>query len=106
MLFSAADMTGLLSSFGEPVTIDDGTVSGKVVTGVYDGPFERAAVFADGNGVESYAPRVTIKSSDADGVVEQLTRIRVAGINYLVQMVQHDRPDHTGLCSLILSEEG
>jgi hypothetical protein len=104
-LISSSELAQILGTFGESATIDDGTIVGRTVVGIFDGPFQRAATFADGVGVESYAPRLTLRSLDVSGVVEQLTRVRVSGMDYRVQSVQHDRPDLSGLCSLILAEE-
>lgn len=105
-LISDEELALLLDAFGETAVIDDGTSDGLTVTGVFDGPFERSAMFADGPGIETHSPRFTMESRIASGIVEQFGRVRVAGREYQVQSIQHDRPDQSGLCVLILSEEG
>lgn len=101
-LFADTDHRAMLSALGETVVIVDGTTDGQSVTAIFDGDFSRAVMTGDGPAVESYAPRVTMLSSEATaikhgtGVVAREKSYEVTGI----------QADGAGMTLLILQEVG
>lgn len=102
--FAETDLDTLLAALGDSVILDDDSAEGYACTGIFDAAFR--LVELGGMGAESYAPAVTVKSSDvAAAEVVQGTAVSVAGKTCYVTQIQPERPDGKGLSVLILSED-
>lgn len=120
MFFSAADITGMLTTLGETVTVADHTAAGRAVAAIFDGPAE---VVDRGTGaLVSHAPRITVlgagqRSEVVDGVIMIAAQdggtcelgtgseISVAGRCYRVMHLEPERPDWHGLVTAYLEED-
>lgn len=99
---SAAANTAVIATFAdpEPWIIDDGTPGGKPLSGVYDGPTERLVM---GVGIESYAPRLTVQSTDVTDLASHGTAL-TRGLDGKDYTITGAEPDGQGLTVLILTE--
>ena len=121
-MFSHADNIALVKAFAnvdDAIRIEDHSVEGREVLGIFDGPAE---VFDRGAQAHlTYAPRLTLVSVGTacplapgcaqvvarDGGTAEIgedTRVRVAGRVYRVTHIETERPDQRGLLSAILEE--
>jgi hypothetical protein len=90
-------------SESEGFTHANGSVEGRSITGIFDEPGQRSAMFADGPGVISTAPKLTVSDATAAGIDrgDALTRVKTGQTYYLVA----PEPDGAGLTMLTLSED-
>ncbi|MCP3177301.1 hypothetical protein MJO47_09340 [Desulfuromonas sp. KJ2020] len=97
--FRETDLDAMLDALGEDIIL-----AGQQTKGIYESAFERVSIGSEG--VESYSPKVTVKSSDitALGVVHGSQVITPDGILYVVG-IEPERKDGKGMTVLILNEE-
>ena len=97
--------TTVLATFSEPggFTHHNGSVEGRSITGIFDEPGQRSALFADGPGVISTAPKLTVSDATAAGIDRRdaLTRVKTGKTYYVIA----PEPDGAGLTMLTLSED-
>lgn len=98
MKWTAADIADFLAAFGQTVTIEDGSLQGAEITGIFSAPFSAVNQF-DGT-VESSGPQVDIASSDAT-YIKHNGGILIDGTDYVVTGIQNDG---TGWTRLYLRE--
>jgi hypothetical protein len=102
-LIAENEIDAMLTALGaEPFTHHDGSVAGRSITGIFDEPGQRSAMFADGPGGISTAPKLTVSAATA-GIDrgDALTRVKTGKTYYVIA----PEPDGAGLTMLTLSED-
>lgn len=98
MQWTAADIAAFIAAMGQPVTLDDGSLSGINISGIFSEPFDAINQF-DGS-VESSGPFVDCASS-AVADVEHSQDLRVNDTDYVITGIQNEG---TGWTRLYLRE--
>ena len=98
MSWAAADISAFMAALGQTVTLDDGSLAGTEISGIFNAAFEAVNQF-DGS-VESSGPLVDCASVDV-AIVEHNQALRVNDTDYLVTGIQNDG---TGWTRLYLRE--
>jgi hypothetical protein len=102
-MLARANAAAMTMAGAETLTHHDGSVEGHSITGIFDEPGQRAAMFEGGPGVISTAPKLTVSDATAAGIDrgDALTRVKTGQTYYLVA----PEPDGAGLTMLTLSED-
>jgi len=98
MNWTAADITAFLAALGLTVTLDNGSLNGIEITGIFSEPFEAVNQF-DGS-VESSGPSVECATADISDVKHNQA-LRVNDTDYVITGIQNDG---TGWTKLYLRE--
>lgn len=101
MIWPTADISAFLAAMGTAVNIDNGSINGSSITGIFEAPFEAVNQFS--GAVEMSAPSLMVATSDVVNFLEHQTRAYVAetATDYLVTGIQNN---NDGWTRLILRE--
>jgi len=96
--WSATDISAFKSALGQPVNLDDGSLSGTDIVGIFSAPFEAVNQF-DGS-VESSGPFIDCATADV-AEAEHNQGVTTGGVDYVITGIQNEG---TGWTRLYLRE--